>query len=371
MEEKSIAIRHRVMRHEGFEDAATDLFILLQQAQRNNPNKPRVLYLQIDEHRNEHGAFDRDMFELQKDFCLGFLMKFFTGMHLPLISAKNDKPQCNDIPDELEIFKDKESENLSLQKLIIENYPNTEFIYEKDVYAYLLKASSFIKKYNSWENYQSPDDASSYDPFNIFPVWQRHVKDLISELFSIFVSGNLLSARSVTRTLIEAYIYLKIFKKEKSARLLSEWYIWSTLNNLNESTPEIKERCRDLLEPHCKICNKEFEEAWEFYSKPRGMNVWLKDVIKKDKINTRILCEYINEPDIYKDYQATSSFVHGQDIAAKLSPFTFYNSICSAFYVMMSYIFKTIRLFSIREERLRQSEALECELEELYKKYCR
>lgn len=71
MEEKSITIYHRVMRHENFDAAATDLFVLLQRAQITNPNKPRILYLDIDEHRNESGAFDEDMFELQKDFCLG------------------------------------------------------------------------------------------------------------------------------------------------------------------------------------------------------------------------------------------------------------------------------------------------------------
>lgn len=371
MEVQNMLIYHRVMRHEDFEAAATALFMLLQQTQLNNPNKPRVLCLDIDEHRNECGDFDRDMFELQKDFCLGFLMKFFTEMHLPLISVKNDKPQCNDIPDELEIFEDIEDEGYSLQKLTIENYENTEFIYEKDVYAYLLKFSSFIKKYNKWGSYKLSDYASSYDPLNVFALWHRHAKDLISEVFSIFVSGNFLSARSVTRTLIEAYIYIKILKKEKSTKLLSEWYIWSALNKLKENTPEIKDKYKCLLESHCNLCGKDFDAVWEFYSKPRGMNVWLNDVIKKTKISTRILCEYINEPDVYKDYQSTSSFVHGQDIMAKMTPFTFYDSICTAFYVMMSYIFKTICLFPIHEKNLEQLEELKKELDVLYKKYCK
>lgn len=369
MGEMSIAIYHRVMRHENFEAAATDLFILLQKTQLNEPNKPRVLYLDIDEHKNELGEFDEDMFELQKDFCLGFLMQFFTEMNLPLISVKNNKPQRNDIPDELEIFEKDEDKTISLQRLTIENYPNTEFIYEKDVYRYLLKVSAFLKSYNRWESYKPRDGSLNYDPLNILPVWYNYAKNLISELFSVFVSGNFLSARSITRTLIEYYIYINIFQNKKSDKLLSEWYIWSTLNKPKGNTEKIKNTYRELLEPHCKICGKAFEEQWEFYQEPKGMYVWLKDVFGERRLSTKVLCEFINEPNVYKDYQATSAFVHGQDIESKLTPFTFYGSIIIAFYVMMTYIIKTICLFPIHEERLQQIEELKCELTELFEKY--
>lgn len=52
MKDKSICLYHRVMRRENFEVAANDLFKLLLSAQKTYPNKTRVLYLDIDGHRN-------------------------------------------------------------------------------------------------------------------------------------------------------------------------------------------------------------------------------------------------------------------------------------------------------------------------------
>ena len=66
MAEKAIALYHRIMKRENFETAAQDLFQLLVNAQKREPNKPRILYVDIDGHRNEAGGFDRDMLELGK-----------------------------------------------------------------------------------------------------------------------------------------------------------------------------------------------------------------------------------------------------------------------------------------------------------------
>lgn len=64
MAEKAIALYHRIMKRENFETAAQDLFQLLVNAQKREPNKPRILYVDIDGHRNGAGGFDRDMLEL-------------------------------------------------------------------------------------------------------------------------------------------------------------------------------------------------------------------------------------------------------------------------------------------------------------------
>jgi hypothetical protein len=93
-----IALYHVVYRHETFEDAATMLFKLVQGAQKTYPNKRRVLYLDIEGHRNSQGGFDSDMFELQQDFLIGCLGRFLSEFHCPLINARNPKEQDNDIP---------------------------------------------------------------------------------------------------------------------------------------------------------------------------------------------------------------------------------------------------------------------------------
>lgn len=80
----SIAIYHRVMRREGFEETARILLHLVRDARDKAPDKPRVLYLDIDGHRNEAGGFDGEMFELQQEFVLGFLMPFLKEVHMPL-----------------------------------------------------------------------------------------------------------------------------------------------------------------------------------------------------------------------------------------------------------------------------------------------
>ena len=103
----AIALYHRIMRRENFEKAAKDLFTLLKSAQVKFPNEDRILYVKIDGHKNSAGGYDSDMFELQKDFGLGFLGKYFAEVHFPLGGFINSKPQCNDIPEKLEIFNPK------------------------------------------------------------------------------------------------------------------------------------------------------------------------------------------------------------------------------------------------------------------------
>ena len=44
------------------------------------------------------------MFELQKDFLLGFLMPFLAELHMPLIHVENTKGQRQDLPEELHIY---------------------------------------------------------------------------------------------------------------------------------------------------------------------------------------------------------------------------------------------------------------------------
>jgi hypothetical protein len=101
--ERAIALYHVVYRHEEFEEAAQALFALVREAQARFPNQRRSLFLDIEGHRNEQNGFDPDMFELQQDFLLGFLGRFLSEIHCPLIIVSKQKDQENDIPDCLDI----------------------------------------------------------------------------------------------------------------------------------------------------------------------------------------------------------------------------------------------------------------------------
>jgi len=72
MGQNKIVLYHRVMRRENFEKAATDIFNLLKSAQTKSPNVTRILYVDIDGHKNDQGGYDNDMFELQKILGLDF-----------------------------------------------------------------------------------------------------------------------------------------------------------------------------------------------------------------------------------------------------------------------------------------------------------
>ena len=229
MEEKRVALYHRIMRRETFEVAAKALFQMLVLAQEMNPNQPRVLYVDIDGHCNAAGGFDSDMLELQKEFGLGFLLPYFTEVHFPLCSAENTKGQNNDIPAGLKFFNAENKKDSSLDDLYIENYSNTEFMSEKEVYAYLQQVSAFLKKYNDLDGFYAGMEREVYDPSGWLCRWRLYMKNLINELFTLFSYGNLISAAAMPRTLIECYVFLHILKKEKSAKLMEDWYLCSTI----------------------------------------------------------------------------------------------------------------------------------------------
>lgn len=106
IKDKGVAIYHLVYEHEDFETSATILVKLLQTAQKQFPNQKRYLYMDIEGHKNVLGGYDHDMFELQNEFTLGFLMQFLTKASTPLINVNNNKLQRNDVPVEFEVYSD-------------------------------------------------------------------------------------------------------------------------------------------------------------------------------------------------------------------------------------------------------------------------
>ncbi len=99
-----MALYHCVYPEENFEQAAREIFDLVTHTIEFFPNAKRSLYLDIEGHRTPTDAFDDDMFELQKDFLLGYLMPFLTEVRVPLAHARNPNPQQDDLPDELRIY---------------------------------------------------------------------------------------------------------------------------------------------------------------------------------------------------------------------------------------------------------------------------
>jgi hypothetical protein len=103
-EAKAMVLYHCVYPEENFERAARDIFDLIRHTIEFFPNAKRSLYLDIEGHRTPTDAFDSDMFELQKDFLLGFLMPFLAELRMPLIHVENPNSQRADLPDELRIY---------------------------------------------------------------------------------------------------------------------------------------------------------------------------------------------------------------------------------------------------------------------------
>lgn len=357
MPEQNIVIYHRVMRHENFEKAAKDLVSLVFNAETQNPGKPRILYLDIDGHRNEQGVFDADMFELQKEFGTGFLLPFLTEIHLPLGVIKNKKLQKNDVPEYLEIFNANNEKDDSLERLCLKNYSNTEYQTEETVYAYLEKVSKFLNSYQELEMKYSLLPSEEYDPHNFLFQWRVHIRELCNELFNMFVTGNLFSAAAMTRTLMECYIYVRLLKEEKNPDLFEEWY----LCGLIKSIPKNNEKGMNSVRELCEKWNKDPEEIIKCFEKGHE-NAWLHSLFPSNRISFFKICEYLNENELYKDYQWACTFVHGQDVRTKMNPFLFYSSIYYQLNIIMTYIFKAIQLFPVSEDIEDEIENLECEL---------
>ena len=90
------------------------------------PGAPRRLFLDIQGHRNDANGYNRDAFEILKDFLLGFMMPYLDELHAPLYNVKNSKGQRNDMPQELVIYSNHESDRYggaSLQSRSRESQP--------------------------------------------------------------------------------------------------------------------------------------------------------------------------------------------------------------------------------------------------------
>lgn len=366
MEKAGVALYHRVLRRENFEKAAKDLVSLVYAAEKKEPGKPRTLYLDIDGHRNAQGEFDADMLELQEEFGLRFLLPFLTEVHFPLISARNKNPQRNDVPEQLEIFHARNEKDHSLDDLYVENFSHTEYQSEATVYAYLKQVSDFLKRYQELDAEYALLPPEPYDPQNHLLQWRLHMRELINELFNMFVGGNLFSAAAMTRTLMECCVYGKVLKQEKSTRLLEDWFLCGMIRSLPDQDGALRQAGLKTVYALCSAWNREPEETIRRFKKGNE-NEWLASVIPvKGRIYFSHVCEYLQETELHQTYQWACAFVHGQDIRSKMHPFTFYDSTYHLLTVMMSYIFRAIRLYPVSQELEAEMQKLERDLAALW-----
>src|ERR1051326_7928284 len=130
LKSKFIAIYHLVFANENFDTAAKHIYELITHAQKLSPGQKRILYLDIEGHRNDSSGFDHDMFKLQKNFLIGFMMPYLTEIVMPLMHINNTRLQKNDLPDEFVSVGELTPEKLSE---IIDKYESFElWLYEKN-----------------------------------------------------------------------------------------------------------------------------------------------------------------------------------------------------------------------------------------------
>jgi hypothetical protein len=96
-----VALYHVVLPHEAFEDAARALVQLIRRAQEMNPGQRRMLFLDIEGHRQADGTFDADMRELLHHFVPDVFAPFLTEAHCPLMTLRNPHRQHDDLPEDV------------------------------------------------------------------------------------------------------------------------------------------------------------------------------------------------------------------------------------------------------------------------------
>lgn len=255
-----------------------------------------------------------------------------------------------------------------MEKLYIENVSNTEFVYEKDIYAYLMKLKRLLEKYNSFVDTKSENE--KYDPWGILHLWQLHMKDLSVELFNSFAEGNYLTAMAMTRTLMECYVFVKIMKMEENKELIFEWYLCGIIHKVMEDESCCAAQVKKAIKEFCDLNKLDYNEKWQYYAvENQNSNAWIKKILGNSLGGFSSLCQHINEKNIYKDYERACEFVHGQDITTKMTPFWLYENIFDVLYLVVTYILKSIRLFDIDgeiEEQIIEVESDLAILKEVY-----
>lgn len=107
-----MALYHDMRVHEDFHQCGQRLFAITKEAQDARPGAKRILFLDIQGHRNVAGGFDPDAYEILAHFIPDVLMPHLSEVHTPLLHVRNPKEQNNDLPDLL-LIEDPEGRSSS------------------------------------------------------------------------------------------------------------------------------------------------------------------------------------------------------------------------------------------------------------------
>jgi hypothetical protein len=86
---------HDVRPWHTFEEAASALRAVVAKAVALDPDRPRVLFVDVEGHRNVAGGFDHDMLELLAHFVPRALMPYLDEGHTPLCGFTNPAPRAD------------------------------------------------------------------------------------------------------------------------------------------------------------------------------------------------------------------------------------------------------------------------------------
>jgi hypothetical protein len=98
---KPVVLYHDMAVYENFERCAPRIFEVIWATQQKAPGAPRLLYVDVQGHRNDAGGYDRDSFELMTNFLPEKALPYLTELHTPLHSWKNTARQDNHVPREI------------------------------------------------------------------------------------------------------------------------------------------------------------------------------------------------------------------------------------------------------------------------------
>lgn len=128
----------------------------------------------------------------------------------------------------------------------------------------------------------------------------------------------------------------------------------------NVSVESLKTAMKEIME----LRGLDYESTYKLYKKGRE-NSWLNVIMGKKQVTFKDACDFANASYVYDDFKIASSFIHGQDIQNKFSPFTFYQSIASKFHISFFYIFRSLELIIEDEKILNEISDYEIELNEI------
>ncbi|MEU1375568.1 HNH endonuclease signature motif containing protein [Streptomyces triculaminicus] len=100
---KPIGLYHDMAVYENFERCAPRIFQVIHKAQKESPGTPRILYLDVQGHRNSENDYDRDAWELMYHLLPNVALPYLTELHTPLYSMKNPRRQDNQVPEEMRV----------------------------------------------------------------------------------------------------------------------------------------------------------------------------------------------------------------------------------------------------------------------------